>query len=204
MDGNHLNRLGTIPERQRSAGMTSQPLRRLLRPFLFIVLLACLGVFGFSGIWLPLHSTATISLAPTRPPMRWRIMLRSRSTMCRCSASSTTRCYICPLGRQTSAGLRPQPRCSSRSGSSRIRWRAFSGGALAGGAAGESLAAGALRDDTARKAGRVIPTWTMGLTLLGAAALAQPVTDSLRLGQSTTFCCWGSRWSPMAWWKIAR
>src|SRR6185312_14517279 len=35
------------------------------------------------------------------------------------------------------------------------------------------------------------PTWAVGLTLLGAAAVAQPVTDSLRLGQSTTFLLLG-------------
>src|SRR6476646_6080372 len=106
-----------------------------------VALLLALGVFGYWGVWLPLHSSGYDFTGPYQ------------------------------------AGY----------AAARILWWALSLAALL--ASLWLLARGGAI--TAGSAGRAIPTWAMGLTLFGAAALAQPVTDSLRLGQSTTFLLLG-------------
>ena len=172
--------------------MTSQPLRRLIRPFLLVALLVCLGIFGYSGIWLPLHSTGYDFTGPYEAAYAL-------------AHHATLQVYDVPMQRIFDKQVLHLP-----NGPSDFRWTPPSAAlliplgllpytvarafwwllSLAALLASVWLLARCVTH-TARNAGRVLPTWVMSLVLFGAAALAQPVTDSLRLGQSTTFLLLG-------------
>ena len=172
--------------------MTSQPFRRLLRPFLLIVLLACLGVFGYSGHELRLHSTgydftgpyeAAYVLAHHAALQVYDVHMQrifDKQVLHLPDGPSDFRWTPPSAALLIPLGLLPYT-------VARVIWWLLSLAALL--ASVWLLARCVTR--TARNAGRVFPSWAASLLLFGAAALAQPVTDSLRLGQSTTFLLLG-------------
>ncbi len=155
-------------------------------------LLLALGIFGYWGVWLPLHSSgydftgpyeAGYALAHHAALQVYNVPMQRIFNM---------QVLHLPAGPSDFRWTPPSAALLIPFGflpysAARILWWMLSLAALL---ASLWLLARCVTT-TARKAGRVIPTWVMSLTLFGAAALAQPVTDSLRLGQSTTFLLLG-------------
>ena len=172
--------------------MTSLSRHRALVAAGAVALLLCLGVFGYWGVWLPLHSSgydftgpyeAAYALAHHAPLQVYDVAMQRAydAQVLHLPAGPSdfrwtppTAALLIPLG------LLPYA-------TARVIWWLLSLAALV---ASLWLLARCITA-TAAKVGRAIPTWAAGLALFGAAALAQPVTDSLRLGQSTTFLLLG-------------
>src|SRR5690242_2170378 len=169
--------------------MLSRPIARALG---VVALLLALGVFGYWGVWLPLHSSGYDFTGPYEAGYAL-------------AHHAALQVYDVPMQRVFNAHVLHLP-----DGPSDFRWTPPSAALLipfgflpyaAARIIWWALSLAALLASlwllarcitiTARRAGRTIPTWVMSLTLFGAAALAQPVTDSLRLGQSTTFLLLG-------------
>ncbi|HEY1389591.1 MAG TPA: glycosyltransferase family 87 protein, partial [Ktedonobacterales bacterium] len=169
--------------------MISRPIARGVG---IVALLLALGVFGYWGVWLPLHSSGYDFTGPYEAGYAL-------------GRHAALQVYDVPMQRIFNAQVLHLPdgpsdfRWTPPSAAllipfgflpyvvARILWWALSLAALL---VSLWLLARCITI-TARKAGRAIPTWAMSLILFGAAALAQPVTDSLRLGQSTTFLLLG-------------
>lgn len=169
--------------------MLSRPVARGLG---MVALLLALGVFGYWGIWLPLHSSGYDFTGPYEAAYalgRHAALQVYDVPMQRVFNDQTLHL---PAGPSDFRWTPPAAALLIPFGflpyaAARILWWALSLAALL---ASLWLLARCVTI-TARRAGRVIPTWAMSLVLFGAAALAQPVTDSLRLGQSTTFLLLG-------------
>ncbi len=169
--------------------MLSRPIAHALG---VVALLLALGVFGYWGVWLPLHSSgydftgpyeAGYALAHHASLQVYDVSMQrifDKQVLHLTDGPSDFRWTPPSAALLIPFGFLPYA-------VARILWWALSLAALL---ASLWLLARCITITT-RKAGRVIPTWAVGLTLLGAAALAQPVTDSLRLGQSTTFLLLG-------------
>lgn len=169
--------------------MTSRPIARGLW---VVALLFCLGVFGYWGVWLPLHSSgydftgpyeAGYALAHHAPLQVYDVPMQrifNDQVLHLPAGPSDFRWTPPSAALLIPFGLLPYE-------AARIVWWVVSLAALL---ASLWLLARCVTA-TALKTGRVIPTWAMSLVLFGAAALVQPVTDSLRMGQSTTFLLLG-------------
>ena len=169
--------------------MLSRPIARVLG---VVALLLALGVFGYWGVWLPLHSSgydftgpyeAGYALAHHAALQVYDVTMQRIFNM---------QVLHLPAGPSDFRWTPPSAALLIPFGFlpyavARILWWALSLAALL---VSLWLLARCVTT-TARKAGRVVPTWAVGLTLFAAAALAQPVTDGLRLGQSTTFLLLG-------------
>jgi hypothetical protein len=159
---------------------------------LLLGLFVCLGIFGYWGIWLPLHSSGYDFTGPYEAGYAL-------------AHHAALQVYDVPMQRIFNAQVLHLP-----DGPSDFRWTPPSAAllipfgflpysvahilwwmlSLAALLVSLWLLARCITT-TARKAGRVLPTWVIALTLFAAVALSQPVTDSLRLGQSTTFLLLG-------------
>ena len=172
-----------------------QGIRRAPRALLVagvVALLLAIGVFGYWGVWLPLHSSgydftgpyeAAYALAHHAPLQAYDVAMQrefNRQTLHLPDGPSDFRWTPPTAALLIPLGLLPYA-------TARVIWWALSLAALL---ASLWLLARCMTV-VAAKAGRVIPTWAASLVLFGAAAVAQPVTDSLRLGQSTTILLLG-------------
>ncbi len=171
--------------------MLSRPIARGLG---VVALLIAIGVFGYWGVWLPLHSSGYDFTGPYEAGYAL-------------AHHATLQVYDVPMQRVFNHQVLHLPdgpsdfRWTPPSAAllipfgllpyaaARILWWVLSLAALL--ASLWLLARCVTATATARKSGRSIPIWAVSLVLFGAAALAQPVTDSLRLGQSTTFLLLG-------------
>ena len=173
--------------------MIVRPLARRLWAFgPFFCLLLCLGVFCYWGVWLPLHSSgydftgpyeAAYALAHHAPLRVYDVAMQrvfNNNVLHLPDGPSDFRWTPPTAALLIPFGLLPYA-------IARIAWWVVSLAVLL---ASLWLLARCVTATT-WKAGRVVPTWTVSLVLFGAAALAQPVTDSLRLGQSTMFLLLG-------------
>ena len=172
--------------------MTSRSIHPALVAAGAVALALAIGVFGYWGIWLPLHSSgydftgpyeAAYALAHHAPLQVYDVQMQRifDAQVLHLPAGPSdfrwtppTAALLIPLG------LLPYA-------TARVIWWALSLAALL---ASLWLLARCMTT-VAAKAGRALPTWAASLLLFGAAAIAQPVTDSLRLGQSTTFLLLG-------------
>lgn len=169
--------------------MTSRPIARGLW---VVALLLYLGVFGYWGVWLPLHSSgydftgpyeAGYALAHHASLQVYDVAMQrvfNNQVLHLPAGPSDFRWTPPSAALLIPFGLLPYE-------AARILWWVVSLAALL---ASLWLLARCITA-TARTHGRVISTWVMSLVLFGAAAVAQPVTDSLRMGQSTTFLLLG-------------
>jgi glycosyl transferase family 87 len=168
------------------------PSRPIARGVGIVALLLALGVFGYWGVWLPLHSSGYDFTGPYEAGYALAHHASLQVYDVQMQRVFNDQVLHLPDGPSDFRWTPPSAALLIPFGylpyaAARILWWALSLAALL---ASLWLLARCVTT-TARKAGRVIPTWVMGLTLFGAAALAQPVTDSLRLGQSTTFLLLG-------------
>lgn len=178
-----------------STRMTISLPRRIPRALVAVALIALplvAAVFGYWGVWLPLHSSgydftgpyeAAYALAHHAPLQVYDVPVQRayNEQVLHLPAGPSdfrwtppTAALLIPLG------LLPYA-------TARVIWWVVSLAALL---ASLWLLARCITA-TAAKKGRAFPTWAACLMLFGAAAIAQPVTDSLRLGQSTTFLLLG-------------
>jgi len=169
--------------------MLSRPIARGVG---IVALLLALGVFGYWGVWLPLHSSGYDFTGPYEAGYALARHAALQVYDVHMQRVFNVQVLHLPDGPSDFRWTPPSAALLIPFGflpyaAARILWWALSLAALL--ASLWLLARGGAI--TAGKAGRAIPTWAMGLTLFGAAALAQPVTDSLRLGQSTTFLLLG-------------
>ncbi|HEU4784151.1 MAG TPA: glycosyltransferase family 87 protein [Ktedonobacterales bacterium] len=166
--------------------------RPIVRGVGIVALLLALGVFGYWGVWLPLHSSGYDFTGPYEAGYALAHHASLQVYDVQMQRIFNAQVLHLPAGPSDFRWTPPSAALLIPFGFlpytvARIIWWALSLAALL---ASLWLLARCITI-TARKAGRTIPTWVMSLTLLGAAALAQPVTDSLRLGQSTTFLLLG-------------
>ena len=169
--------------------MLSRPIARGLG---VVALLLALGVFGYWGVWLPLHSSGYDFTGPYEAGYALAHHATLQVYDVRMQRAFNVQVLHLPDGPSDFRWTPPSaalliPFRYLPYAVARILWWALSLAALL---ASLWLLVRCITI-TARKAGRTISTWAMSLTLFAAAALAQPVTDSLRLGQSTTFLLLG-------------
>jgi glycosyl transferase family 87 len=152
----------------------------------------CVGVFGYWGVWLPLHSygydftgpyEAAYALAHHARLQVYDVTMQrvfNKRVLHLPDGPSDFRWTPPSAALLIPLGLLPYP-------VARILWWIMSLAALL---ASLWLLARSVAT-SAQRLGRSVPVWAATLLLFGAAACAQPITDSLRLGQSTTFLLLG-------------
>lgn len=165
------------------------------RPWVWIWLLGsalCVGVFSYWGVWLPLHSSgydftgpyeAAYALAHHARLQVYDVAMQrvfNEQVLRLPDGPSDFRWTPPSAALLIPLGLLPYP-------VARIVWWIMSLAALL---ASLWLLARSVAT-SAQRLGRNVPMWAATLLLFGAAACAQPITDSLRLGQSTTFLLLG-------------
>ena len=169
--------------------MLSRPIARGVG---IVALLLALGVFGYWGVWQPLHSSGYDFTGPYEAGYALAHHATLQVYDVHMQRAFNDQMLHLPDGPSDFRWTPPAAALLIPFGflpyaAARILWWALSLAALL---ASLWLLARCITI-TARRAGRAIPTWVISLTLFAAAALAQPVTDSLRLGQSTTFLLLG-------------
>jgi hypothetical protein len=152
----------------------------------------CASIFGYWGVWLPLHSSGYDFTGPYEAAYALAHHARLQVYDVTMQRVFNNRVLRLPDGPSDFRWTPPSAALLIPLGLlpyavARIVWWIMSLAALL---ASLWLLARSVAT-SAQRLGRSVSVWAAALLLFGAAACAQPITDSLRLGQSTTFLLLG-------------